>query len=92
MEKLVQQNPLVSPPSSSPSGTGVTNLHSTPFPFSPPSSTSPINSTQSRPPPRNIPSPRMSETSEVIVYPSSVSLRVCINTQFFFFSHINDKV
>jgi len=80
MEKLVQKNPLVSPSSSSnPSGTGVTNLLSTPL--SPLLTTSPMNSSQSHPPPppsRNSPSSRLSETSEVIVYPSSVSLRVCI--------------
>ncbi len=75
MEKFVQQNPLVSPSS--------TNLLSTPL--SPPLSTSPLNSTQSRPPPRNSASPRLSETSEVIVYPSSVSLRVCINKKLCFY-------
>jgi hypothetical protein len=97
MEKFVQQNPLVS---SSSGGTGVTNPISTPL------ITSPINSTESSShlPPRNFTSPRSSETSEVIVYPSSVSLRVCINNLFFFFvfltylkklfffSHINDKI
>jgi hypothetical protein len=84
MEKLVQKNPLVSPSSSSnPSGTGVTNLLSTPL--SPLLTTSPMNSSQSHPPPpsRNSPSPRLSETSEVIVYPSSVSLRVCIKLENF---------
>lgn len=77
MEKFIQQNPLISPSSSSnPSGTSVTNLLSTPL--SPPLSTPPLNSSQSRP------LPHLSETSEVIVYPSSVSLRVCINKKHFF--------
>jgi hypothetical protein len=100
MEKLVQQNPLASPSTSSnPSGTGGTNPLSTPL--SPLLTTSPMNSSPSRT--RNCPSPRLSETSEVIVYPSSISLRVCINKKsfeekknpfffFFFLPHINDKV
>jgi len=73
MEQLIQQNPLLSPSSSNPSGTDVTNPISTPL--SPPLSTSPIISTQFRP-------ARSSETSEVLVYPSSVSLRVCMNKKF----------
>lgn len=108
MDKLIQQNPLVSPPpssSSNPSGTGVIHHLSTPL-----SPSSPLNSSQTHPPhsPSQIyTSPRLAETSEVIVYPSSVSLRVCINkkhflvdaskkkTRFFLPSslpHINDKV
>jgi hypothetical protein len=64
MEKLVQQNPLVS---------------------SPLSPLSPITSTQTHSiPPKNGKSPRLSETSEVVVYPSSVSLRVSINKKIFF--------
>ena len=80
MDKLVQQNPLLSPPSSNPSGTAISNLISTPL--SPPSRTSPIHSAQSHPT-QNSASSRLSETSEVVVYPSSVSLRVCINKKRF---------
>jgi hypothetical protein len=79
MEKLIQQNPFASPlsPLSNPSGIGVRNLLSTPL------SPSPIHSTQPPAPPRNCTSPRSSETSEVVVYPSSVSLRVCIHKNIF---------
>lgn len=81
MDRFVQENPLLSPLSSpKPAASGVGNLLSTPL--SPPMSTS-----QSRPVPsnRNCTSPRLSETNEVIVYPSSVSLRVCINKRMSFF-------
>ena len=86
MDRLVQQNPLLSPLSSpNPAVSGVVNLLSTPL--SPPMSTTPLNISQSRPVPsnRNCTSPRLSETNEVIVYPSSVSLRVCINKRMSFF-------
>jgi hypothetical protein len=79
MEKLIRQNPLLSP-SSIPSGTSVTNLVSTPL-------ISPMNSPQN-PPSRNISSSHPGETNEVIVYPSSVSLRVCINMKVFIFPFI----
>jgi hypothetical protein len=81
MDKLIQQNPLLSPPSSNPSGTDATNPPLSPL--------SPSTSTQTRPPPPIIGTPpRVSETSEVVVYPSSVSLRVSINKKTFFFFKI----
>jgi len=84
MEPFVRQNPLTSPLSqSSPTSTpGVSNLSSTPL--SPPLVTSPIHSPHFQ---RNLTSPRPSETTQVTVYPSSVSLRVRINAKknsFFF--------
>ena len=75
MEQFLQQNPLVSPPSQS--SPGITNLGSTPL--SPPSVPSSNNSSQSSHPPRDPTPRRPSETTQVTVYPSSVSLRVCIN-------------
>lgn len=76
MDKLVQENPLLSPISSPNANTsGVANLLSTPL--SPPLHTS--QQSHSYPTNQNNTSPRLSETNEVIVYPSSVSLRVCIN-------------
>jgi hypothetical protein len=45
-----------------------------------------MTSTPSRPHPPSgtLISPRLSETSEITVYPSSVSLRVCIKNKRFF--------
>ncbi|CAF3670300.1 unnamed protein product [Adineta steineri] len=84
MEKFVRQNPLLSPPSyssstSNPSEMGVTNLISTPL--SPPSITSPTTSYSPPPLPRDLTSPRLSETAEVTVYPSSVSLKGLLSYQ-----------
>lgn len=70
MERLVQQTPLMSPPSSNPSVPGVTHLLTIPL------NPSPTDSSPSHHP-ISFTSPRLSETSEVTVYPSSVSLRVC---------------
>jgi hypothetical protein len=63
---------------------GVSNLSSTPL--SPPLVTSPIHSPHFQ---RDLTSPRPSETTQVTVYPSSVSLRVRINAKknSFFFLH-----
>jgi len=89
MEPYIRQNPLTSPLSqSSPTSIpGVSNLSSTPL--SPPLVASPIPSPQFSHFQRNLTSPRPSETTQVTVYPSSVSLRVRINAKknSFFFLH-----
>lgn len=92
MEHLMAQNPLASPPlntssTSEPSGHGITNLGSTPL--------SPSSAIHSPRPQRDLTSPRLSETAEVTVYPSSVSLRVCINMKklnVVFSPNINDEI
>ena len=93
MEHFIAHNPLASPPSNTSStsepsgGHGVTNLASTPL--------SPSSAMRSPRPQRDLTSPRLSETAEVTVYPSSVSLRVCINMKklnVVFSSNINDEI
>ncbi|UJR27852.1 hypothetical protein I4U23_009117 [Adineta vaga] len=82
MEHLLRQNPLTFPPlnsssTSEPYEIGVNNLLSTPL--SPPTkATSPIHAFH---PQRDLTSPRLSETTEVTVYPSSVSLRGLLSYQ-----------
>ena len=74
MEKLVTKNPLVSPPTPHSSGPGIANIVSTPL--------SPASNNRTHPPvsPSKNPHPtHPSSTSEVVIYPSSVSLRVCFN-------------
>ncbi|CAF0939448.1 unnamed protein product [Adineta ricciae] len=78
MEHFIAHNPLASPPlntssTSEPSGHGVTNLASTPL--------SPSSAMRSPQPQRDLTSPRLSETAEVTVYPSSVSLRGLLSYQ-----------
>ncbi|CAF2421997.1 unnamed protein product [Rotaria sp. Silwood2] len=82
MHRLIQQNPFISPQSqtSIPDEKGVLSLISTPL--SPPLVTSTMHSVQSPPPPpKTSMSPRSSETSEVVVYPSSVSLKGLLSYQ-----------
>ncbi|CAF0914538.1 unnamed protein product [Rotaria sordida] len=85
VRKLVEQKPVMSSHSQSsqtsiPDENEVVNLISTPL--SPPLTTSTTSSVQSPPPPpRTCTSPRVSETSEIVVYPSSVSLKGLLSYQ-----------
>ena len=89
MQKSAEQNPLISFPlkRSSTSSPGENDMmHLISASSSPPLHLPTMISSQSSPPPpRNFISPHQTETNEVVVYPSSVSLKVCINKKEFFF-------
>ncbi|CAF3366132.1 unnamed protein product [Rotaria sp. Silwood1] len=85
MHRLIQQNPLISPYTQSSQtsigdGKGASSLISTPL--LPPLTTSTMPFVQSPlPPPKTCTPSRSSETNEVVIYPSSISLKGLLSYQ-----------
>ena len=82
MKKITEQNPLISSPSKPLSASENDMMHLISASSSSPLGLSTMTSDQS--PPRNFILSGQTETNEVVVYPSSVSLKVCINKRIFF--------